>query len=312
MNFSKIFFGVFFSLGLSFMQGQKVGVVDTDYILTKIPEYIEAEKRMDAQMAEWTNGINQLQKEYDAKKDALENERVLLIGEQLKQREKELDDLYKKLQKETKDKFSAEGELNKYRVNMIKPFQDQIWNAVKTVVDRNNLGMVLDKSNNISVIFLDKKFDYTDKVLDVLIKADKQKIKEREKEQKQREKEEREAQRKSNVPVTNNTPKSEAVNPEKTQEAKAQAEEEERIKKEQNRRLRELIDQEKGIKPKTTPEPTKTTPVTSTAQKEVVNSVPEKTPEQIKKEQDAAKKREIQRKVQELINKEKGIQPKIK
>ena len=85
-----------------------------------------------------------------------------------------------------------------------------------------------------------------------------------------------------------------------------------RIKKEQNRRLRELIDQEKGIKPKTTPEPTKTTPVTSTAQKEVVNSVPEKTPEQIKKEQDAAKKREIQRKVQELINKEKGIQPKIK
>jgi outer membrane protein len=33
------------------------------------------------------------------------------------------------------------------------------------------LGIVLDKSNNISVIFLDKRYDYTDKVLDYLLKT---------------------------------------------------------------------------------------------------------------------------------------------
>jgi outer membrane protein len=54
---------------------------------------------------------------------------------------------------------------------LAKPFQDQIWNAIKTIVDKNTLGIVLDKSNNISVIFLDKKYDYTDKVLDLLLKT---------------------------------------------------------------------------------------------------------------------------------------------
>ena len=53
---------------------------------------------------------------------------------------------------------------------MTKPFQDLIWGAIKTVSEKNTLGIVLDKSNNISVIFLDKRYDYTDKVLDLLLK----------------------------------------------------------------------------------------------------------------------------------------------
>ena len=33
------------------------------------------------------------------------------------------------------------------------------------------MGIVLDKSSNMSVIFLDKRYDYTDKVLDQLLKG---------------------------------------------------------------------------------------------------------------------------------------------
>lgn len=46
----------------------------------------------------------------------------------------------------------------------------QIWNATGTGSDKNALGIVLDKSNSISVIFLDRRYDYTDKVLDLLLK----------------------------------------------------------------------------------------------------------------------------------------------
>ena len=62
------------------------------------------------------------------------------------------------------------GEINNARSNLTKPFQDLIWGAIKTVSEKNTLGIVLDKSNNISVIFLDKRYDYTDKVLDLLLK----------------------------------------------------------------------------------------------------------------------------------------------
>jgi len=68
------------------------------------------------------------------------------------------------------NRFGTLGEVNNARSNLTKPFQDQIWNAIRTVSEKNSLGIILDKSNNISVIFLDKRYDYTDKVLDLLLK----------------------------------------------------------------------------------------------------------------------------------------------
>ncbi|MGZ5197098.1 MAG: OmpH family outer membrane protein [Kaistella sp.] len=152
------------------MSAQKIGVVDTDYILSKMPQYKEAQDRLNAQIANWQTEIQTLQSEFDKKKSLLENERVLLVGDQLKQREKEVDDLDKKIKNMINNRFGTLGEINSARSNLTKPFQDQIWNAIRTVSEKNTLGIVLDKSNNISVIFLDKRYDYTDKVLDLLLK----------------------------------------------------------------------------------------------------------------------------------------------
>ena len=150
---------------------QKIGVVDTDYILTKLPQYKDAEARLNQQISDWQTEIQTLQSEFDKKKAALENEKVLLIGDQLKVRQKEVDDLDRKIKMMINNRFGALGEINNARVNLTKPFQDQIWNAIRTVSDKNSLGIVLGKSNNISVIFLEKRYDYTDKVLDVLLKS---------------------------------------------------------------------------------------------------------------------------------------------
>lgn len=162
-----LLFGI--ALGLS-ANAQKIGVVDTNYILGKMPEYKDAEKRLAQQVATWQEEVQKMQAEYDEKKTAFENEKVLLVGEQLKQREKEVQDLDKNIKTIINRRFGTDGEINKSRAMLTKPFQDQIWNAIKTVSEKNSLGIVLDKSNNISVIFLEKRYDYTDKVLDLLLK----------------------------------------------------------------------------------------------------------------------------------------------
>ena len=149
---------------------QKIGVVDTDYILSKLPQYKEAEARLNEQITNWQTEIQTLQSEFDKKRTTLENEKVLLIGDQLKLRQKEVDDLDKKIKSMINNRFGSMGEINNARSNLTKPFQDLIWGAIKTVSEKNTLGIVLDKSNNISVIFLDKRYDYTDKVLDLLLK----------------------------------------------------------------------------------------------------------------------------------------------
>lgn len=165
----KLFLALFI-LFSGFINAQKIGVVDTNYILSKLPQYKDAESRLNEQINGWQTEIQNLQTELDKKKALLENERVLLIGDQLKQRQKEVDDLDKKIKGMVNNRFGSMGELNNARANLTKPFQDQIWNAIKTVSEKNSLGIILDKSNNISVIFLEKRYDYTDKVLDLLLK----------------------------------------------------------------------------------------------------------------------------------------------
>jgi len=169
-NFKLAFtFVLFLLFGLS--NAQKVGVVDTEYILDKLPQYKEAEARLNSQIDTWQSELQNLQSEFEKKRSAFENEKVLLVGDQLKLREKEVMDLDKNIKTTTSLRFGANGEITKLRTSLVVPFQDQIWEAIKTMSEKNGLGIVLDKANNVNVIFLQKRFDYTDKVLDILLKG---------------------------------------------------------------------------------------------------------------------------------------------
>ncbi|MCS3871715.1 outer membrane protein [Chryseobacterium ginsenosidimutans] len=167
-NFRIVFsFVLFLLFGLS--NAQKVGVVDTDYILNKMPQYKEAEARLNSQIDTWQSELQNLQSEYERKRSAFESEKVLLIGDQLKLREKEVMDLEKNIKTTTSLRFGATGEIKKMRTNLVQPFQDQIWGAIKTMAEKNGVGIVLDNTSN-NVLFLQKRFDYSDKVLDILLK----------------------------------------------------------------------------------------------------------------------------------------------
>ncbi|MDH6251285.1 outer membrane protein [Chryseobacterium sp. H1D6B] len=166
----KIFSTVVLFLLFSFSNAQKIGVVDTQDVLNKLPQYKEAEARLNSQIDTWQSELQNLQSEYEKKRSAFESEKVLLIGDQLKLREKEVMDLEKNIKTTTSLRFGTNGEITKLRTNLVVPFQDQIWNAIKTMSEKNGLGIVLDKSSN-NVLFLQKRSDYTDKVLDILLKG---------------------------------------------------------------------------------------------------------------------------------------------
>ena len=167
----KIAFIVTILFTATHIYAQKIGVVDTNYVLSKLPQFKEAENRLNTQVTQWQADLQQLQAEYERKREAFENEKVLLVGDQLKLREKEIVDMETSIRNTIGARFGTNGEVNQLRSNLTKPYQDQIWNAIKTVSTKNNLGIVLDKSNNISVIFLDKKYDYTEAVLNLLGKS---------------------------------------------------------------------------------------------------------------------------------------------
>lgn len=175
-NFKTLFtFALLLLFGIS--NAQKIGVVDTDYILNMMPQYKEAEARLNSQIDTWEQELQSLQAEYEKKRSAFENEKVLLVGDQLKLREKEVLDLEKNIKTTTSLRFGKTGEIHQLRANLVEPFQDQIYAAIRTMVQKNGLGIVLDKSNDINVISLEKRYDYTDKVLAILMKDTEEKDK---------------------------------------------------------------------------------------------------------------------------------------
>jgi len=129
--------------------------------------------------------LDSLQSNYNKKKELFDNERILLVGEQLKTREKEVADLEKKVQAHLKEKFTAQGEINTFRAKVVQPFQEKVWNAIRTIAEKNDLGIILDRSSDSSVLFTDKRYDYTKMVLDLLMRdnpKDGEKYKENKKE----------------------------------------------------------------------------------------------------------------------------------
>jgi len=141
----KTLFTLAVILLFGFSNAQKIGVIDTQYILDKMPQYKEAEARLNAQIDTWEQEIKSIQSQYEQKKSAFESEKVLLIGDQLKLREKEVLDLEKSIQTTLSLRFGKTGEINQLRANLVEPFQDQIYTALRSVIAKNGLGIVFDK-----------------------------------------------------------------------------------------------------------------------------------------------------------------------
>ena len=71
--------------------------------------------------------------------------------------------------KELKRKyFGADGELYKKREALIKPIQDEVYNAVKELCEQNGYQMVIDKSSSMNLVYVAPKIDISDALLQKL------------------------------------------------------------------------------------------------------------------------------------------------
>ena len=151
------------------LQAQRYAVIDTRYILNKLPEYEEAQKKLDAFSIQWQKEIDDKQMALDQLYRNFEAERVMLSEELLKKREDDLFNREKELRDLQKKRFGFEGDLFKRRQELVKPIQDRVYNAVQKIAVARQYDLILDKSEGITIIFADPKLDRSDDVLKELL-----------------------------------------------------------------------------------------------------------------------------------------------
>ena len=138
---------------------QRYAVIDSKYILDKLPEYKDAQRLLDQFSEQWQQEIDQKQALVDKMYKDYDAEQVMLTDVLKKKREDELYNKEKELRDMQKKRFGFEGDLFKKRQELIKPIQDRVFNAVQKLAVEKQYDFILDKSEGITVIFADPKLD---------------------------------------------------------------------------------------------------------------------------------------------------------
>ena len=146
-------------------KAQRYAVIDSKYILDKLPEYKDAQKTLDQFSVQWQQEIDQKQAIMDKMFKDYDAEQVMLSDVLKKKREDELYNKEKELRDLQKKRFGFEGDLFKKRQELIKPIQDRVYNAVQKLATEKQYDFILDKSEGITVIFADPKLDKSADVL---------------------------------------------------------------------------------------------------------------------------------------------------
>ena len=131
-------------------QAQKVVYLDMQYILHNLPQYETANEQLSMISKRWQKEVDALTAEAELLETNYQTEQIFLSPE-----------LKRKY-------FGKDGELFKKREALLKPIQDEIYQAVQDICGEKKYDVVKDRSADPSLIYMSSKLDISDLVLEKL------------------------------------------------------------------------------------------------------------------------------------------------
>ncbi len=164
---TNILFTAVLLIAMSFgVQAQRYAFIDTDYILEQIPAYKEAQAEIDAQADKWEKQIEARYGEIEKMYTAYKAEQVLLTPDMRKQKEQEIIEKEKQAKDFQKEKFGVNGELFKLRQELVKPIQEEVFEAVQKMAEQRSYAVIFDKAASSSaIIYASPNYDQSDEIL---------------------------------------------------------------------------------------------------------------------------------------------------
>ena len=144
---------------------QKFALIDMEYILKNVPAYEMANEQLNQLSQRWQKEIEVKGKEAEQMYNSYLADKVFLTEEQAKKREQEVVDKEAEATQLRYTYFGPEGELYKKRQTLLKPIQDDIYNAIKKLAQKRGLQAIFDRSSAGSIVFASPAIDVSNDVL---------------------------------------------------------------------------------------------------------------------------------------------------
>ncbi len=165
----KLLFVLFALMFFSFYaNAQRFGYVDTQLIVDKMPDYATAQAQLDKMTEQWQKELEDKQKELGKMRLDFEAEKLLFTEEMKKQRIADLEAKEKDIRDFQTKTFGVEGLLFQKRVELMKPIQDKLAEAIAKVARKRKLSFIFDKAGDLSMVYSDPTHNYTEIVMEEL------------------------------------------------------------------------------------------------------------------------------------------------
>ena len=165
----KIFTFLILALVLSTSSfAQKFAYVDTDYILNKIPEFKQAQDKLDLLSSNWQEEIEIKYSDIDIMYRTYQKEQLLLTEDMKIKREEAIMAKEKQAKELQKKYFSPSGELSIRRQELVQPIQEKIYDAIQQLASNNKYAVIFDSSSDLIMLYSNPNLDKSDKILEIL------------------------------------------------------------------------------------------------------------------------------------------------
>ena len=150
----------------------RIGYIDMEYILEKVPDYASAKNQLEEKAQKWKQEMDVKNASITKLKEALKIEKVLLTKELIEEREDEIIFQEKDLSDYQQKKFGPTGDLVTQKTVLVKPIQDAVFNIVQDIATAKKYDFVFDKSSDLTLLFAEKRYDISDQVIRKLTQLD--------------------------------------------------------------------------------------------------------------------------------------------
>ncbi len=162
----KIFIILFVALASTLAaNAQKFALIDMEYVLRNVPSYEMANQQLNQVSQRWEKEVTELAKEAETMYKNYEADMVFLSDDQKKTREKEIVEKENAVSQLRNKYFGPEGELYKKRQALMKPIQEEVYNAVKAVAEEKGYQAIFDRASSQSIVFASPRIDVSNDVL---------------------------------------------------------------------------------------------------------------------------------------------------
>jgi len=149
----------------------KIGYIDSQKILATYAPAIDAEKQVETESNKWGEELQKMENDFQAQREELEKQSLLLSEEKKLERQQELQTLALEAQKFQNDKWGEQGEYFKLREQLLKPIIDRINSVINRVGEEEDYDFIFDTVAG-NLVFAKDQFDLTDRILEELEKEE--------------------------------------------------------------------------------------------------------------------------------------------